>query len=58
MDETPHHFAVRVWSNPLSIDELSTPAGKPFTLINLPFYYVGILEKVLERYIRDNLSAF
>ncbi|MDR1896328.1 MAG: AAA family ATPase [Prevotellaceae bacterium] len=51
MDEAPHRFAVRVWSGPLSIDEVSTPAGKPFTLINLPFYYVGILEKVLERYI-------
>jgi predicted AAA+ superfamily ATPase len=47
MDETPHNYAVRVWSQPLSIDEVTTQAGKTFKLINLPFYYVGIIEKVL-----------
>ena len=49
MDECPHAWAVRVWSQPFSIDEVTTPNGKKFKLINLPFYYVGILEKVLEK---------
>lgn len=41
--------AVRVWSGPLSIQDIETPAPdkKPFRLINLPFYYVGQLDKVL-----------
>ncbi|MDR0811845.1 MAG: AAA family ATPase [Paludibacter sp.] len=49
MDECPHDWAVRVWSQPFSIDKVKTQAGKEFNLINLPFYYVGVLEKVLEK---------
>ncbi|MDR1370967.1 MAG: AAA family ATPase [Dysgonamonadaceae bacterium] len=50
MDEVPHNIAVRVWSQPFSVDEVMTQKGKKFRLINLPFYYVGILEKVLGKY--------
>ena len=49
MNECPHKWAVRVWSQPLSIDEVTTHEGKVFKLINLPFYYVGVLEKVLDK---------
>jgi len=48
MDEAPHHIAVRVWSQPLSIDEITTQKGKKFKLINLPFYYMCVLEEVLK----------
>jgi predicted AAA+ superfamily ATPase len=51
MNECPHNYAVRVWSQPLSTDEVTTREGKTFRLINLPFYYVGILEKVLDKII-------
>jgi predicted AAA+ superfamily ATPase len=47
MDEAPHNIAVRVWAQSFSIDEITTYEGKNFKLINLPFYYVGRLEKVL-----------
>ncbi|MDR1757538.1 MAG: DUF4143 domain-containing protein [Bacteroidales bacterium] len=47
MDECPHDIAVRVWSQPFSVDEVTTQKGKKFRLINLPFYYVGVLEKIL-----------
>ena len=50
MDEAPHDIAVRVWSQPFSIDEVTTQKGKKFRLINLPFYYVGVLENVLKEY--------
>jgi len=50
MDEAPHDIAVRVWSQPLSVDMVKTPTGKEFKLINIPFYYVCLLEKVLEKY--------
>lgn len=50
MDEAPHAFAVRVWSQALSVDEVSTSKGKLFKLINVPFYYVCILDKVLDKY--------
>lgn len=51
MESAPHNIAVRVWSQPYSIDEVSTPSGKPFKLINIPFYYVGQIEKILNREI-------
>jgi len=47
MDEAPHDIAVRVWSQPFSINEITTYQGKNVKLINLPFYYVGRLEKIL-----------
>ncbi|GHT54017.1 ATPase [Bacteroidia bacterium] len=49
MDECPHNYAVRVWSQPFSVDKVKTQAGKEFNLVNLPFYYVGVLDKVLEK---------
>jgi predicted AAA+ superfamily ATPase len=50
MDEAPHNIAVRVWSQPFSIDEVTTPNGKKFKLLNLPFYYVGRLKEILKGY--------
>ncbi|MDO9153482.1 MAG: AAA family ATPase [Paludibacter sp.] len=50
MDQTPHTTAVRVWSQALSVDMVKTPAGKEFKLINMPFYYLGVLEKVLRKF--------
>ncbi|MCD8092933.1 MAG: AAA family ATPase [Bacteroides sp.] len=47
MDAAPHDIAIRIWSNPLSIDEVVTQKGKRFRLINLPFYYIGLLDKIL-----------
>jgi predicted AAA+ superfamily ATPase len=47
MDTVPHNTAVRVWSQPLSIDEVTTPNGKEFKLLNLPFYYAGRIKEIL-----------
>lgn len=51
MNIAPHNIAVRVWSNPYSVDLVKTNAGKEFKLINLPFYYIGVLDKILESVI-------
>jgi len=52
MDEAPHDVAVRVWSQPLSVDVVRTQAGKEFRLINVPFYYVCVLEMVLDKILK------
>jgi predicted AAA+ superfamily ATPase len=49
MNSAPHGIAVRVWSNPFSIDNISASNGRKIKLINLPFYYIGVLNKILER---------
>lgn len=41
-------LAVRVWPGEYSVDDVVSPTGHPFRLINVPFYYVGVLDKVLE----------
>ncbi len=40
-------IAVRIWPESYRIDDVISPTGHPFRLINLPFYYVGMLDKVL-----------
>ena len=47
MENAPHNIAVRIWSQPFSIDEITTPNGKKIKLLNLPFYYVGQLDVIL-----------
>ena len=51
MDSAPHQVAVRVWSNPFSTDDVCTPSGKIFKLINLPFYYIEMLNVILEKFL-------
>lgn len=49
VDNGVTNVAVRVWPEPYSVNELiSNTAGKPFKLINLPFYMLGMLHEVLE----------
>ena len=47
MDATNHDLAIRFWSKPYSVDEVTTPNGKHFRLVNVPFYYAGQVELIL-----------
>jgi len=38
IDRTNHSYALRLLSNTLSIEKVSTTSGKPYTLLNLPYY--------------------
>lgn len=45
-------FAVRVWSEPLSANDVTTVVGKKaFRLLNVPFYMVGMLDTLIRKYI-------
>lgn len=48
MDGVSHDYAVRVWSQPFSVDTVKTIKGKEFKLINLPFYYIGQIYSILD----------
>ena len=54
MDEAPHDIAVRVWSQPFSVNTVQTYEGKKFRLINIPFYYVGRIERILDSMLNDS----
>ena len=47
MENSTSTVAVRVWNQPLQIDELTTMSGKAFKLISVPFYYVHLLPELL-----------
>ena len=48
--ESAVRAAVRVWSQPFSVDEVVTPSGQAFRLINLPFYMLNALPSLLDAY--------
>lgn len=49
MDESPINIGVRIWSGEFSVDDVyTTIQKKPFKLINLPFYLIGNLEKIVK----------
>lgn len=62
MDLSSGDLAIRIWSSPYSIDMVSTPKGKKFRLINIPFYYIGSLLFILKKsrfcMISHNTSNF
>lgn len=47
-----HVLAIRIWSGAFSVQDITTPApaNKSFRLINLPFYYVGQIDKIVRKY--------
>jgi len=47
MEHSNQSIAIRVWSQPFSIDQVQTVGGKSFTLYNIPFYYVGQLDRLI-----------
>lgn len=44
----PTTIAIRVWSQPYSVDMIQTVKGKICKLINLPFYLVGQIPHILK----------
>lgn len=51
MEESVGRVAFRFWSLPFSSDTIRLDSGKEYKLYNLPYYYAGQLEKVLENVI-------
>ncbi len=47
IDKVPHSIAVRVFNGKFKVEDAKTINGKRFKLINLPFYLVGQIEKIL-----------
>ena len=54
MDEVKHHWAIRLYADRVSVNELKTPKGKTFYLLNLPYY----LASKLENYIEWQMQAY
>lgn len=47
MDDAPHDMAVRFYAGKFQLTETTTPAGKPYRLLNLPYYLGSQTEKYI-----------
>ena len=47
METSKHDFAIRFWNNPMQKDIIELQTGKKYTLLNVPFYYAEVLDKIL-----------
>lgn len=53
MDEAPHEMAIRLYAGNLRISKANTPEGKPYFLLDLPYYLVSQIEPYLRWFQRQ-----
>ncbi len=53
MDNAPHPYAVRLWGGGVDTVTAHTVSGKPFFLLNLPYYLAGRLPEYLSWFLRE-----
>lgn len=49
MAESSCRMAVRFWAKPYSVDKVVLSNGSRYSLHNVPYYYAGSLEKIVEK---------
>lgn len=52
VDACDHGFAVRIFGGELRIEDTLTPAGKPYRLLNLPYYLGTRLPEYLDWFVK------
>lgn len=50
INESPHDFGIRVYSGKFQLNNLTTLSGKPFRLLNLPFYLINRIDHYIDKY--------
>ncbi len=53
MDRCEHSLGIRLLANKYSVEEVKTIKGKPFQLINVPYYAIARIEAYLDFMIRE-----
>ena len=53
IDRVGHHYAVRIYSEKMEVNEVKTRTGKKYYLLNLPYYLVHRLEEYLKWFIAE-----
>lgn len=56
MDLADHEIAVRIYGGELKVDQITTPNGKQYRLINLPYYLTAKVEDYLDLYWHESDS--
>jgi predicted AAA+ superfamily ATPase len=53
IDKADHPYAVRLYAGPLETIHIKTPKGKPFTLLNMPYFLSGKIKEYIEWMIAE-----
>jgi len=53
IDNANHDIAIRFGKCSYNVEEVKTIAGKPYTLVNVPYYAASQINQILEKYVRD-----
>ena len=56
IDLASHNYAVRIYSGELKVDKVKTIKGKPFFLLNLPFYLTGQIKHYLRWFLDEGIK--
>ncbi|MCU0285610.1 MAG: DUF4143 domain-containing protein [Acidobacteria bacterium] len=57
MDRVNHPYAVRLYSGSLQVSEVTTPGGKTFKLLDLPYFLAGKIYEYLHWFINQQTAA-
>ena len=55
IDRSPHKYAVRLYYGPVLLQKTKTPAGKPYQLLNLPYFLASKVHEYLDWMLSDEL---
>jgi hypothetical protein len=51
IDDVDHPYAVRMYAGEFKIEEAKTPSGKPYLLMNLPYYLGTKLHEYIDYFL-------
>lgn len=54
IEASNHHFAVRIYGGEFRIEETQTPGGKPYQLMNLPYYLGTMINEYVGWFVKSN----
>lgn len=55
IEASDHPFAVRIYGGPFKIEETKTPGGKPYQLMNLPYYLGTMINEYVGWFVESKI---
>jgi hypothetical protein len=56
IERSPHPYAVRIYAGKFNVENHTTPGGKPYLLMNLPYYLGTKIAEYLEYFVKNYTS--
>ncbi|MBN2779064.1 MAG: ATP-binding protein [Bacteroidales bacterium] len=53
VDRAEHNYAVRIYAGEFRIDKSVTPSGKPYLLMNIPYYLGTMLKNYISYFVKN-----